>query len=188
MAYHPIVVLPSGYDVLDLSVPAAQRPPTRSRWSVGLYDEVRVIYDQPLFADGRTVHVGIDLGAPDGTAVHAFADGEVVAAGINPAPGDYGPTLVTVHEIEGAPLYVLLGHLSVGSLARSPVGRRFAAGDVLGWLGTPDENGGWPPHVHVQLSHERPATHDLPGVVSVADRAGALRRFPDPRRILGPIY
>lgn len=191
MAFHPVVILPPGYAVLDLSRPWPPSP--AARWTVGRYDEDRVIYTQPLFQGGepggaRTLHVGIDLGGPEGTAVHAFADGEVIHAGVNAAAGDYGPTLVTAHTLDGRPVHALFGHLSAASLARSPVGRRFAAGDVLGWLGGEAENGGWPPHVHVQLAWERPETFDLPGAVRPADREAALRRFPDPRRVLGPIF
>ncbi|MDP2311924.1 MAG: peptidoglycan DD-metalloendopeptidase family protein [Pseudomonadota bacterium] len=195
MAFHPVVVLPPGYTVLDLSRPwpgpsdaPAGPGPDAPVWTVGRYDEDRVIYTQPLFEGGRTLHVGIDLGGPEGTAVHAFGEGEVIHAGVNPAAGDYGPTLVTAHVFEGRPLYALFGHLAAASLARSPVRRRFRAGDVLGWLGAEHENGGWPPHVHVQLAWERPVTHDLPGAVRPADRADALRRYPDPRRVLGPLY
>lgn len=183
--FHPVVVLPAGAVVLDLRRPWAS---VGTPWTVGRYDEDRVVYTQALFGGERTVHVGIDLGGPAGTAVHAFADGVVVAAGTNPAPGDYGPTIVTAHDLGDRPIWALHGHLSAPSLSRSPVGRRFGAGDVLGWLGEPEENGGWPPHVHFQLSWERPATHDLPGVVRREDRAEALRRYPDPRLVLGPVY
>lgn len=186
MTYHPVVVLPAGYVVLDLSGRWPADPGTP--WTVGRYDEDRGIYTQAIFEGARSLHVGVDLGGPAGVAVHAFADGEVVHVGENPAPGDYGPTLVTAHVVEGRPIYALFGHLSRPSLARSPVGRRFGAGDVLGWLGEPYENGGWPTHVHVQLAIERPATHDLPGAVRLADREDALRRYPDPRLVLGPLY
>ena len=189
MPFHPVVVLPPGYAVLDLTRPgdAAGSGPA-ALWTVGRYDEDRVIYTQTLFEGARTLHVGIDLGGPAGTAVHAFADGEVLHAGVNPAAGDYGPTLVTAHTLDGRPIYALHGHLSGASLERSPIGRRFSAGEVLGWLGEPHENGGWPPHVHFQLSWDRPETHDLPGAVRPSDREAAMRRFPDPRIVLGPLY
>lgn len=183
-AFAPVVVLPADHEVLDLSAPL--RHPPRSRWTVGRYDEVRGIYDQPLFGGARCVHVGLDLGAPAGTAVHAFADGEVIEAGHCDDDGDYGPVIVTRHLLdEDLPIYALFGHLSAASLARSPVGRTFQRGDVLGWMGEPEENGGWPPHVHLQLSWERPETHDLPGVVTLDERADALRRYPDPRWVAG---
>jgi hypothetical protein len=181
----PVVYMPAGVAVLDLSGPW---PNPGIAWSIGRYDEDRAIYTQPLFGGGRSVHMGIDLGAPAGVAVHGFDAGEVIHAGVNPAEGDYGPTLVCAHVLRGRPIYVLLGHLSHASLARSPVGRRFAAGEVLGWLGDSSENGGWPPHVHVQLAWERPHTHDLPGAVRADDRVAARGLYPDPRLILGPIY
>lgn len=185
MSHHPVVLMPPGAVVLDLGRPWVD-PGTP--WSIGRYDEDRVIYTQALFAGQRTVHVGIDLGGPAGVAVHAFADGHVLHAGFNPAAGDYGHVVVTEHRIDGRPLWALHGHLSAASLTRSPVGRRFVAGEVLGWLGEPSENGGWPPHVHFQLSVERPETHDLPGAVARAEREEALRRYPDPRSVLGPLY
>ena len=56
------------------------------------------------------------------------------------------------------------------------------------FFGGEAENGGWPPHVHFQLSLERPATHDMPGVVSADDHQKALETFPDPRWVLGDLY
>ncbi len=188
--FHPVVRMPPGYDVLDFTVPASRRPPSSSAFSVGRYDEDRVIYTQDLFGgdDRRTVHVGVDLGAPVGTPVHAFAAGVVLHAGYNAADGDYGHVVVTEHRLDGTALYALHGHLDAGSVADSPPGRRFEAGAVLGRLGDERENGGWPPHVHFQLAWDPPSTHDLPGVVARAERADALRRFPDPRLVLGPLY
>ena len=55
----------------------------------------------------RTVHMGIDIAAPVGTQVHAFYDGFVFAVGNNDLPFDYGPTLITKHEICGIVLYAL---------------------------------------------------------------------------------
>ena len=188
--FHPVVALPQGYDVNDFTVPEAARSPRTSPFDIGRYDEDRLIYTQDLFggAEPRTVHVGLDIGGPAGTEVRAFADGEVIHAGYNRADGDYGHVVVTRHSLDGVDLYALFGHLGRMSLAKSPPGRRFVAGALLGRLGDETENGGWPPHVHVQLAWERPATHDLPGVVSRADRAAALLRFPDPRLVLGPLY
>ena len=189
--YHPVVLLPTNNTVLlDLTKPPISPSPL---WSIGKYDEDRVIYDQPLFGGKRTIHVGIDLGGPAHTAVHAFWDGHVIEAGINPAKGDYGPVIVTEHLLQeannnSATIYALFGVLSKPSLDLSPVGRSFKRGDVLAWLGTEEENGGWPPHVHFQLSWERPKTHDLPGAVSKEDREDALKLYPDPRSILGNIY
>ena len=58
----------------------------------------------------------------------------------------------------------------------------------IGWFGDKSENGGWEPHVHFQLSLERPESCDMPGVVNPEDRDSALMKYPDPRLVLGQIY
>jgi len=190
---HPVVVMPPGAVVLDLTRPASfgGAPSTEVSpplWSIGRYDEDRSIYTQPLFGGARTVHMGVDLAGPAGVAVHAPLAGVVTHAGALPAPGDYGHAIVVEHVLDQRPVWALYGHLSARSLEHTAPGRVVAAGDVLGWLGDEAENGGWPPHVHFQLSWSRPSTHDMVGVVRREDRAAALRRCPDPRRMLGPLY
>ena len=61
-------------------------------------------------------------------------------------------------------------------------------GRVLVSMGDEHENGGWPPHVHIQLSLSEPKEPDLPGVVTPEDRDQALLDYPDPRNILGMVY
>lgn len=190
--FHPIVRLPTEPGAVEVFDFTRGYDPDRPRavYGIGRYAEKRVgMYDAALFAEGqRDVHMGIDLGAPAGTEVHAFEDGSIFLFADNDRPGDYGPTLITRHEVDGRPLYVLLGHLSRRSLEGKRVGDRFARGDRLGWVGEKHENGGWNPHVHVQLAWDAPVVADLPGVVSSAELERAGRLYPDPRMILGPLY
>ena len=182
---HVVPALPDTAPVLDLT-----RGPLASAGAfwIGRYDEDRRGgYPQPLFGGRRTLHVGIDVGAPAGTSVCAFADGVVEHTGINDAPGDYGGVLVTRHVVGGAVRWVLWGHLAHAHARAWRAGDSFPAGARLAELGSPDENGGWPPHLHLQIAVERPATHDLPGVVDPADRAQALARFPDPLALLAEV-
>jgi len=186
--FHPIVDLAAGYEVLDFSQGASAKRFTNSPRTVGRYDEDRAIYTTPLFAGGRRIHMGIDLGAAVGTPVHVFAPGRLFCQGMNPSAGDYGPTIITHHVVDGLELWVLHGHLSLKSLDLRTPGTQIAAGEVLGWIGDEEVNGGWPPHVHIQLSREEPRTHDMPGAVSLEEREAARARYPDPRLILGPLY
>lgn len=206
LGFHAVVHQPGDVAVLDLT--GAGPWPDAPVYSIGRYGERRGIYTAPLFAgagEPRSVHCGIDLGAPAGSEVFAFSAGLVLHAGYNPAAGDYGHVLVVEHDVPaalsrelGAPLatrdgvetgilWALYGHLGAASLACSPVGRRVRAGDVLGWLGHPHENGGWPPHVHLQLAVEAPRTHDLPGAVAPSDWPAAQQRWPDPRCVIGDL-
>ena len=195
--YHAIVDLPPVYHVHDFT--KSKDPQPDGTWSVGKFNEVRpTMYDTAMFDDAdkavdgfsgvRDVHVGLDIGGPVGTPVRAWLGGRVIHSGYNPEAGDYGNVIVTEHRVGDAAVYSLYGHLTTDTLATSPVGRTFEKGAVLGGIGGRHENGGWPPHVHFQLSLKRPHTHDLPGVVSRADREQALETYPDPRLVVGMLY
>jgi murein DD-endopeptidase MepM/ murein hydrolase activator NlpD len=43
--------------------------------------------------------MGIDIGGPVDTPIHAFADGSILHFGYNSAHGDYGHVIITKHEI-----------------------------------------------------------------------------------------
>jgi hypothetical protein len=81
-----------------------------------------------------------------------------------------------------------LGHLAAASLDGLAVGQPFEAGQVIAHIGDRHENGGWSPHLHLQLCTREPLVCDMPGVVSAADREEARLLYPDPRLVLGPIY
>eukprot|EP00285_Hemiselmis_virescens_P014304 CAMPEP_0173384942 /NCGR_PEP_ID=MMETSP1356-20130122/7530_1 /TAXON_ID=77927 ORGANISM="Hemiselmis virescens, Strain PCC157" /NCGR_SAMPLE_ID=MMETSP1356 /ASSEMBLY_ACC=CAM_ASM_000847 /LENGTH=133 /DNA_ID=CAMNT_0014340537 /DNA_START=169 /DNA_END=570 /DNA_ORIENTATION=+ len=120
--------------------------------------------------------------------VTSFYDCKVHSFGYNPAKGDYGHVIVTEQTIKNTTVYALYGHLSPASVQFTWAGKLVKKGDLLGYLGASDFNGGWPPHLHFQLSLERPKTHDMPGVVSGEDHQRARAQFPDPRLVLGMLY
>ena len=185
--YHSIVDLPDNYTVLDLSV----NPwiPSKTEFSIGKYDEVRPdMYVTPIFKGIRNIHVGIDINGPIGTPCMAFTDGIISHFGYNPEPGDYGNVIILQHNISGMDIWALYGHLSSESIEGKSVGQKVGKGETIAWFGPENQNGGWEPHLHFQLSLIEPKTHDLPGVVSSKDRIQALRDYPDPRIILGPLY
>ncbi len=187
--FHPVIHLPAAYEIYDFSKGYDPDRARVSEYGVGKYDEKRVgMYTADLFGGARDIHLGIDIAAPAGTEVHAFHDGTIHLFGCNPAEGDYGYTLITRHEFDGVELYALHGHLAARSIEGKTIEAPVRAGDVIAWLGDKSENGGWNPHLHFQLSYERPEVCDMPGAVSVVDREEALRKHPDPRLVLGPLY
>ena len=185
--FSEVVILPEEYTVLDLS--KGQWVPPETIFSIGKYDELRPgMYNTEIFHGERFLHVGIDIGAPIGTPCMAFSDGEVSHFGYNPEPGDYGNVLIIKHKLDGVSLWALYGHLSSESIENKILGQKVVAGEVVAWFGDESENGGWEPHLHFQLSLIEPETHDMPGVVAPEDREQALKDYPDPRLVLGPIY
>ena len=124
--------------------------------AVGTYDEDRSCYGGQQFVtdapERRSVHLGIDLFVDAGTPVRAMLPGRVLTVVDNDAPYDYGPTVIIEHRADGAgPFWCLYGHLARRTLDEIRPGQQVAAGDVVGWIGDHTVNGGWAPHVHVQL-------------------------------------
>lgn len=151
---------------------------------VGRYGEVRLVYRGEQFtgdSQTRTVHLGIDLFQPAGSKVYAPLDAEIYALADNDRSYDYGPTVILKHAPVGGPtFYTLYGHLDRDTLVRLKTGDRVRAGEDFARVGRRDENGGWVPHVHVQIvadlmdgSGDRSGS--VPGSESVADDAPGVR-------------
>jgi len=190
ISFAPVMHLPEEVEVYDFTRGYDPSRTLQTPYGVGRYNEHRPgMYLGEQFVEGeRNIHVGIDLAAPVGEPIYAFYGGTIFALGDNDRPYDYGPTLITRHEWLGQKVYALHGHLSRTCLERWAVGDGVEQGQVLGAVGSQEENGGWNPHLHFQLSLIEPTNCDLPGAVSQAHRAWALQVFPDPRLVLGPLH
>lgn len=190
MRFHPVIHLRGPVEIYDFTEGYDPHRRLANPYGIGRYDEHRpgMYAGEQFQADQRDIHMGIDIAAPVGEPVHAFFEGRIFKLGDNPLPFDYGPTIITQHRWLDQDVYALHGHLSRSSLDAWSEGDSVIQGQEIGWVGSQSENGGWNPHLHFQLCLYRPETHDLPGVVSRADRAWARRAFPDPRLVLGPLY
>lgn len=159
-------------------------------WAWGGYGEDRALYERsPGFGTGaqlRSVHLGIDLWLPAGTPVFAMATGTVHSFADNAQPGDYGPTIILEHPNEdGSSWFCLYGHLARTSLPSLSCGCAIAAGQRIGWLGETHENGGWVPHLHLQLIKDMGSHQgDFPGVCEVAEADHWLANCPSPEPLL----
>lgn len=190
---HPVMILPEKYEVFDLSEtynPELIKKFIKSgKRAVGGYLENRKnMYLAPQYQNKRNVHMGIDFWAPAGEPVYAGFPGEVVYTQNNNESGNYGATVVLRQIVGEVEIFALYGHLSLNSLTKSKVGQQVKPGDIIGWLGSFDENGNWPPHLHYQVSYDDPGEADMPGVVSPDEVKKAEKKYPDPRRFLGPLY
>jgi 4-aminobutyrate aminotransferase-like enzyme/Ser/Thr protein kinase RdoA (MazF antagonist) len=160
---------------------------------IGRYDEARMIYTSPLFGTGepptgehRAVHIGMDLYAEAGAAVHAPIAGKVFAFSNNEAPQDYGPVVILEHATDGdESFYTLYGHLSADTLEGLYTGKPIVCGERFGRIGSADVNGGWTPHLHFQIITD---LLDLgcgfPGVVRSGERSLWTLFSPDPNLVI----
>lgn len=157
----------------------------------GGYLEKRNLYsDKSNFSSNtmalRNIHLGIDYWAKAGTSVLAPIKGKVHSFQNNSAMGDYGPTIILHHQFNDISFYTLYGHLSLDSIKNVYVGKKFERGETLGFLGTPDINVNYAPHLHFQIINDIGAYHgDYPGVCAENDLAFYKSNCPDPNLLLG---
>ncbi|MCO5143931.1 MAG: peptidoglycan DD-metalloendopeptidase family protein [Oligoflexia bacterium] len=190
--FSPVIHINEPYEVYDFSSGYNPNREIKTRYGIGKYDEIRPdMYSEDFFKSGaepRNIHMGIDIAAPVGTTVHAVFDGVILYTRNNFRKGDYGYTIITEHILSGTPIYCLYGHLAKESFQLSMDAKKIYSGDPIGYVGPKEENGGWNPHLHFQVSLKKPTECDMPGAVSLSQREEARKIYLDPRLILGPLY
>ncbi len=160
---------------------------------LGRYNEARPFYHHNLFKregnDGpewRTVHLGVDLFMAPGSPVFAPLPGVIHSLKNNAGPMDYGPTLVLQHTpADGPTFFTFYGHLSLDSLEQWSAGDPVEQDACLGRVGDITINGGWPPHLHFQISTDMlDYQSDFPGLAAPSQRELWLSLCPDPGLML----
>jgi murein DD-endopeptidase MepM/ murein hydrolase activator NlpD len=162
---------------------------TGSRYGVGGYMEHRTIYSRSehfsTADEPRRLHLGIDIWAEAGTAVYAPVTGTIHSFADNNNHGDYGPTIILRHDLNGLELHTLYGHLSRVDLEGLQTGDSVEKGQKIGSFGDKQENGHWPPHLHFQLMFDMEGMQgDYPGVAKFSEKEKWMANIPDPNLIL----
>ncbi len=162
--------------------------------TIGRYNEARCIYTSNAYhevtndgTENRTIHLGIDVGLPAGDAVYAPLDGVIHSVQDNGEPQDYGPTIILEHRIpeQNIIFYTLYGHLSRESLSLWTKGQTIKRGTRLGEIGSAEVNGGWAPHLHLQIITDLLENiGTFPGVARASQRDVWLSLCPDPNLLL----
>ncbi len=135
------------------------------------------------------VHLGIDFNVPAGTAVAAPRACLVIRID-NDFPDVYGwGNRIIVHDAE-MNVMVIYAHLDTPTGVK--VGDSLKPGQVFARVGDASKNGGWFPHLHVQLvvpeQYERLLQNDLrdlDGYGHIRDIEMLKIYFPDPLEYLG---
>jgi murein DD-endopeptidase MepM/ murein hydrolase activator NlpD len=122
----------------------------------------------------REYHAAEDYFLPAGTPVYAIADGNISFSG---PMGGYGWLIIIDHP--QANIYSLYGHLSPSRwrLESGPVEK----GDLIAYLGDPDENGGSPAQpliTHLHFGIRAGQRTDYPGMGEWRWQAGWIKPCP----------
>lgn len=186
LSIHNQSLQPSVYQDLHVFTAFIQDALGSNLYGVGGYLEHRKIYEaHENFAMGqqeyRNIHLGIDIWAEEGTEVFAPMDGIVHSFQVNEGSGNYGPTILLAHQIQGETMYSLYGHVASQDLEGLHLGQEIYRGQLIAHLGNPKENGGWPPHLHFQLIRDLQGfIGDYPGVCSHGDLDFYAQNCPNP--------
>jgi murein DD-endopeptidase MepM/ murein hydrolase activator NlpD len=102
-------------------------------------------YLQPAGA----IHLGIDFTVPEGTEVHLPTDMILHSATTDPDQnGGWGGK--AVFKLPDG-LFVIFGHLELNGILVTSQRQQYMAGDRIGTIASANWNGGWDPHLHVQI-------------------------------------
>ncbi len=205
-ATYPAALVPYGDPTQPMTVlSAAERPDeAQAIWEayarengvelgIGPFAEERTVYAGEMFVsrfiDGarRTHHLGFDLFMAAGTKVFSPLAATVVSVEIEKDPLGYGCLIALRHEPEGCPPFISLwGHLAHEAMQRLKAGDRLEAGALVGHMGASTENGGWAPHLHLQLSTDTHLTAtEILGVGEPRYLDVWAELFPDARTFAG---
>ncbi len=157
----------------------------------GYVEDRRDIWRGSYLDADSALHLGIDVNLPAKTAICLAQDATLVHA-VHDACQDGGWGGVAIFSLDqplGAVTHALYAHLARHSL-RHAVGAHIRAGETVAHLGTPDENGGWYEHLHVQAMTQH-AWEQTQGDITAFDGYAPLHYknghdlFPDPWPLLG---
>ncbi|MGB0165536.1 MAG: peptidoglycan DD-metalloendopeptidase family protein [Luteibaculum sp.] len=136
----------------------------------------------------RNIHIGTDIWAPVGTAVHLPIQGQLHSKSFIDEAGDYGHVAIFEHRQFDQPFYTLYGHLGHDVWEELKKDIDYAAGSMIGLLGSWEENGHWPSHLHFQVIKDMEGRQgDFPGVCLESEMDKYLELCPDPKMLIAEL-
>lgn len=152
-------------------------------YSSGGYLENRTKLLIHTYLNGRTaIHLGIDYNVPSATRVYTPWDGEIIKiTNDKDTNGGWGGRIDLYNkEYE---YYFIIAHLSPITYLTTSLGVLQRQGEFIGLVGDHKENGGWFPHVHLQIVTPREYDTNME-IDGYSDRRPDLwSKYPNPNWI-----
>ena len=162
----------------------------KAKIAYGGYLEIRNLYKRSTvfkndISEERNIHIGLDLWINEQAPIYAALEGTIHSFQDNKFLGDYGPTIILKHELDGIIFHTLYGHLSLESLNDKKIGDKIEIGQQIGTLGLPPINGDYAPHLHFQIIIDMENKKgDYPGVCSKERLSFYAENCPNPDLLL----
>jgi hypothetical protein len=115
----------------------------------GYLEDRKDLFREHYHKPGHTIHLGVDFNVPEDTPVHIPVDCKLVDYDNDPDQfGGWGGWMI--FQAENG-LYYILGHLKHRCYSLACKDRpSFKAGQYIGEVAGPEQNGNWFPHLHLQ--------------------------------------
>lgn len=157
-------------------------------WYYGgwMEDRTEVWSETYLKLTQKFLHIGVDCSVKALTPVLAVEDGPVLISATDaPEVGGWGGFVSQQIRFRGEDMAVIYGHLGVRTVK---TGEYAGKGQIIGYIGTKEENGGWGEHLHIQLVRDVGHVTDwwqfwdkeLDGYEKAAELSYWASRCPDP--------
>jgi len=153
--------------------------------AIGRYGEPRLAAPCPLptalltSLERPTLCLGLDIFAPAGTLVHLPLEGVVNFIG----HGADGMKVIFRHETPAGSFFSQWHHVTTGS-KELRLGMKIAAGEAFAVIADRSQNGGWVPHIFLQVSFVALGERAWHYVACPDDQGFSQELFPNPAILL----
>ncbi len=155
----------------------------------GYLENRKYLWRGSYMEPSKFIHLGLDFSAPAETGVCIDCAAELIQVYCDsPEESGWGTRLM-FRLIDHPGYHLVFGHLRPSILYEHRGDDRFSPGQIIGYLGGPEQNGGWASHLHVQAIYGdvQPFLDDptaLDGYGEIDDLEALAWRYPDPMRFI----
>lgn len=154
-----------------------------SKWGIGRYLEERekLLSNFPQFvAEGRFIHLGVDIIVPEEFYLFAPLDAEIFQTEFDEGFRNYGGYIILKHDINKTVFYSFYGHLKTDFIVKA--GDRIKAGEPFAQIGEKKDSGEWFTHTHLQILTQKAVDENLltKGYCSAENLKTLEEYFPSP--------
>ena len=148
-------------------------------YTFGGFREDRSLLWEGFERDNRMIHLGVDFNnLSPGDKVASIADGVVFDILVDTTPfNGWGTKII----IEDEKYYYLYGHLMNTTLS---INQQITSGEIIGEIASSDKNGGWFPHLHLQIMDKKELNLNIREVDGYEFVKGTVKGVIDPMKLL----
>ncbi len=150
-----------------------------SYYTFGGFREDRSLLWEGFEGDNQMIHLGVDFNnLSPGDKVASISGGDVLDILVDTTPFNGWGTKIIIEDEKYCYLY---GHLMNTTLS---INQQIKTGEILGEIASSDKNGGWFPHLHLQIMEKKELNLNIREVDGYEFVKGTVKGVIDPIELL----